>query len=233
MSSSLLSVHNLVVAVADKMVLDGVDLEIAKGEVVALMGANGSGKSSLANMLMGNPEYAILAKDDGESKIKFLGKDLLSMTADERVKMGLYVVWQNPVTIPGLSVFSLCKSIYEAQGNRISELVAFKKKLEDLATQVGLPKDYVSRNVNEGFSGGERKRLELMQMLLLNPKLAILDEVDSGLDAEGVKIVIKIVNKMKLDGSSFILITHNKKLLEEIKVDKVCEMKYGRLSTGV
>lgn len=227
----LLSVKNLQVHVEDKRVLDGVDFHIGSGEVATIMGANGSGKSSLAATLMGDSRYKI--QDLGEGKVEFNGKNLLAMTVDERAKAGLYVCWQNPVMIPGVSVFSLCKASYEALGNRIEKLTEFKQKLELIAERVGLTKEHVGRSVNEGFSGGEKKRLELLQLLLLEPKLVILDEIDSGLDSAGVKLVVDIITEMKKKGTSFILITHNKRLLDEVSVDTTWEMSHGKLSTGV
>jgi len=222
MKNVLLEIANLEVSVDSKIVLRNFSIKVNEGEVVALMGNNGSGKSSLANALLGNPKYEIR-----NSKVTFDGKNLLAMSADARSRAGLYSAWQNPVTIPGVSVFNLCKSSYEAlrqaQG-KLSEyksLVELKEKLEELAVKVGLTKDYVSRNVNEGFSGGERKRLELLQLLLLKPKLAILDEIDSGLDSDGVKILIKIVMQMKQAGTAFVIITHSKKLAKDMGVDAI------------
>jgi Fe-S cluster assembly ATP-binding protein len=229
MSKALLEIDSLSVMVESKMVVDGLKLQIAKGEVVILTGDNGSGKSSLTMTLMGDSRFA----PQSGSQVSFEGNDLLKMSPDERSSRGLFVAWQNPIAIPGVSVFSLCKTIYEVQGNKINELVAFKNLLEQMAEKVGLPKGYIGRNVNEGFSGGERKRLELLQMLLLKPKLAILDEIDSGLDGQGVEILAKIIGETKREGTSFLLITHNKKLLKDVVVDKTWEMKDGRLSTGV
>ncbi len=218
----LLRIDKLTVSVGEKRVLSEMSMSIEQNEIHALMGANGSGKSSLANVLMGSPSY-----DTQSGTVTFVGKDLLTMTSDERSRAGLYVAWQNPITIPGVSVFSMCKASYEslrqAQGkpSEFRSLVLFKNHLEKLAVRVGLTKDYVGRGVNEGFSGGERKRLELLQLLLLKPKLAILDEIDSGLDAKGVKILVTLMQEMKGQGTSFLLITHNKRLLEELSVDKV------------
>lgn len=200
----------------DKVVLRDMNLEIGEGEIHALMGPNGSGKSSLANVLMGNSNYVIES-----GKIFFESKNLLTMNSDERARKGLFIAWQNPVMIPGVSVFSLCKASYEAQGKTIEKLTEFKQKLEALAQRVGMNKDYVGRNVNEGFSGGERKRLELLQLLLLEPKLAVFDEIDSGLDSAGVKILIKIMQDRHKAGTGFLLITHNKKILDELDVEKV------------
>ncbi|MBP9670405.1 Fe-S cluster assembly ATPase SufC [Candidatus Woesebacteria bacterium] len=231
MNEPLLSVTNLQVTVDDKVVVDQLSLELSAGETAFLMGANGSGKSSLANVLLGNKEYRI--SNIEEAKITFDGKDLLAMTTDERAKAGLFVAWQNPVSIPGVSVFNLCKSSYEAMGNKIDSLTEFKKKLEELAVKVGLTSKHIVRNINEGFSGGEKKRLELLQLLLLKPKLVVLDEIDSGIDSEGIKMTVQTLNEMKKQGTSVILITHNKRLLDEVQADHTWEMKNGRLSTRV
>lgn len=231
MNKPLLSITNLQVTVKGKTVIDGLSLELFEGETAFLMGANGSGKSSLANVLLGNKEYRI-SNIEG-AKITFDGKDLLAMTTDGRAKAGLFVAWQNPIAIPGVSVFNLCKSSYEAMGNTIPSLTEFKKTLEDLAKKVGLTNSHVVRNINEGFSGGEKKRLELLQLLLLKPKLAVLDEIDSGIDSEGIKMTVKILQEMKEQGTSVILITHNKKLLDEVSADHKWEISNGRLSTRV
>jgi len=219
----------LTVTVEGRLVLKDVGMEIVEGETVALMGANGSGKSSLAMALLGDVRYKIL----DSSEVRFEGQDLLKMSTDERTRAGLYVAWQNPVSIPGVSVFNLCRASYSAMGHKIDKLTDFRHKIEELAIKVGLTKQHIERSVGEGFSGGEKKRLELLQLLLLNPKLVILDEIDSGLDSKGVEIVVEIVGTMKKRGTSFILITHNKRLLEEIVIDKTWEMKHGQLQTRV
>ena len=215
MTESILDIKNLQITVEEKVVLEGFNLSIKAGEVVALLGSNGSGKSSVAMTLLGNSNYKV----SDVSKIQFLGKDLKQLTVDERAKAGLYVAWQSPIAIPGVTVFNFCKSITTQTGT----LVEFKKYLEELLVKVGLPKEYLSRGVNEGFSGGERKRLEMLQLLLLAPKLAVLDEVDSGLDTKGVQILAEIVNELKAKGTSFLLITHNTKLTDKVKVDQVCK----------
>ncbi len=214
MTKSILDIKNLQITVEEKVVLAGFNLSIKEGEVVALLGPNGSGKSSVAMTLLGNSNYKV----SDASKIQFLGKDLKQLSVDERAKVGLYIAWQNPVSIPGVTVFNFCKSITTQTGT----LVEFKKYLEDLLVKVELPKEYIGRGVNEGFSGGERKRLEMLQLLLLSPKLAVLDEVDSGLDTKGVQILAEVVNELKAKGTSFLLITHNTKLTDKVKVDQVC-----------
>ena len=228
MKNVLLEVVNLTASVNSKVVLRDFSIKVNEGEVVALMGANGSGKSSLTNTLLGSDQYVVQS-----GQVTFEGKNLLKMRVDERAKAGLFVAWQSPIMIPGVSVFSLCKTAYELRGKKIAKLIDFKQKLEKLAIKVGLGKEYVSRGVNEGFSGGERKRLELLQLLLLEPKLVILDEIDSGLDSDGVGRLVSIINKMKTVGTSFILITHNKKLLNEVETDQTLEIAHGRLSTGI
>ncbi|MEI8232606.1 MAG: ATP-binding cassette domain-containing protein [bacterium] len=233
MTTPLLTIENLEISVGPKIVLNGIDLNVGKGEMVMIIGPNGGGKSSLANFLMGNPNYLLTNNHGLNPTLQFDQQDLLTMSTEQRSKAGLFVSWQNPISIPGLSVFSLCKTSYEVHGNKIHRLVEFKKMLEELAIEVGLTKEYVSRNVNDGFSGGERKRLELLQLLLLSPKLAVLDEIDSGLDTQGINILIRIISQMKILGTSFILITHNEKLRGEIKVDQILEMKNGRLSARI
>lgn len=215
MTKSILDIKNLQITVEEKVVLEGFNLSISEGQVVALLGPNGSGKSSVVMTLLGSPNYKVA----DTSRIEFLGKDLKQLSVDERAKAGLYVAWQNPISIPGVTVFNFCISISTQTGT----LVEFKKYIEDLLVKVGLPKEYISRGVNEGFSGGERKRLEMLQLLLLAPKLAVLDEVDSGLDSKGVKILAEIVNELKAKGTSFLLITHNTKLTDKVKVDQVCK----------
>lgn len=216
MSKNRLDISGLQIAVEGKVVLNDFSLQIEAGEVAALIGANGSGKSSLAHALMGDSRYQIL----DSSIVQFGGVDLLQMSVEERAKAGLFLAWQTPVSIPGMSVFSLCKASYEAHGKKIAKLTEFKAKLEMLAKRVGLSKEYIARSVNEGFSGGERKRLELLQLLLLQPKLAILDEIDSGLDLNGVKILIQIVQEMSERGTSFLIISHNSKLIEKLGIKK-------------
>lgn len=225
MNIPLLKIKDLTVKIDSKTVIDKLGLEINPGQIVALMGANGSGKSSLAMTLMGDPNYSV----GSASTIEFDSSNITHMSPDQRAKNGLFVAWQNPVTIPGVSVFSLCKASYEASGNKLGELVGFKKKIESIAIEVGLPPEYIGRSVNEGFSGGERKRLELLQLLLLEPKLAILDEIDSGLDIDGLKMVGKIVNQMRAKGTTIVLITHYKRLLDYVSVDKICIMKSGKI----
>lgn len=213
----MLKITNLTVTVLGKRVLSEMDLKIGEGEIHMLMGVNGSGKSSLAMTLMGDSRYQI----SDASEVQYLGQDLLKLSSDERARAGLYVSWQSPMVIPGVSVFNLCKASYEAMGNKIDKLIDFRQKLEELALTVGLTREHIMRSVNEGFSGGERKRLELMQLLLLKPKLAILDEIDSGLDRAGLKIVSDIVSDIREEGRSVLIITHNEKLLEKIVIKKI------------
>jgi Fe-S cluster assembly ATP-binding protein len=229
MITSLLKIQDLQTTVEGLLVVDGLNWEIGYGETHVIMGKNGSGKSSLAMTLMGDARYKTL----DSSCVLLEAKDLLKMSPDERARAGLYVAWQNPIAIPGVSVFSLCKANYESRGNKIDKLTDFKRKLEGIASRVGLTKEHIGRSVNEGFSGGERKRLEILQLLLIYPKLAILDEIDSGLDTEGLKMVAEVVGEMKQKGTSFVLITHNKRVLEDIEVDNTWEMKHGQLQARV
>lgn len=221
----MLSISGLTVSVGDRTVLDGISLTVGESDIHAIMGPNGSGKTTLARALMGDTTCVVTAS----SQVTLSGRSLLTMSPDERARAGMYVAWQNPMTIPGLNVFSLCKAAYEAHGNRIDSVVDFKRKLEKILAKVGLPSDYLERGVNEGFSGGEKKRLELAQLLLLSPRVVILDEIDSGLDIDALRLVGKIVSAMSRTGTAFILITHYKRLLEYVHPTHVHVLKKGRL----
>lgn len=222
--SEILTISRLSANILGKRVLNEVSAKLLSSQIMAIVGANGGGKSSLAQVLLGNPDYEV-----SEGEIFFNHKELLGLSVDERARKGLYVAWQNPVTIPGVSVFALCKAAYEARGEKISSLSEFKHRLEELAREVGLTASHVGRFVNDGFSGGEKKRLELLQILLLEPKLIVLDEIDSGLDKDGRELMQNIIHKLKNKGSSFIIISHYEQLIEKLKAEQVLEMKDGRL----
>jgi len=222
--SVVLKITGLSASISGKRVLNKINTNLLSSQIMAIIGVNGGGKSSLAQVLLGNQEYNV-----SEGEIFYNNTDLLKLSVDERAKAGLYVAWQNPVTIPGVTVFALCKAAYEASGQKIESLSDFKHKLEALATEVGLTVSHIGRFVNDGFSGGEKKRLELLQILLLKPKLVVLDEIDSGLDKLGREIIIKVVKKLKDLGSSFIIISHYEQLIEKLEAEIVLEMKNGQL----
>lgn len=224
----IISITDLVARVKDKEVISDLTLEIIPGQVVAISGKNGSGKSSLAMTLLGSEQYEVKS-----GKISFMGEDLLKMSIDERARSGLYVAWQNPVAIPGVSVFTLCKAMCEAREIKIKSLVAFKEELEQLAERVGLTKQHIGRSVNDGFSGGERKRLELLQILLIKPRLVVLDEVDSGLDVQGRELILSVIDELRKDEAGVLVISHYEQLLKQIKVDTAWEMVNGRLYAWV
>lgn len=224
MSSKILQIDNLYVEVGGRSVIKGASLKVGRGEIVVLRGENGGGKSSLLNTLMGNPDYKVVG---GEVTLE--GDALLTMEVSERARKGLFVAWQNPVSVPGVKVFSLAKSIQEARGVRIDSLVAFKRELEQMAVKVGLNAQFVSRNVGEGFSGGEKKRLELLWLELSQPKVALLDEIDSGLDEEGREMAIEVVNKLAKRGTAFVIVTHYPEMERRLHTTGVWEIENGNL----
>ncbi|MFH2019086.1 MAG: Fe-S cluster assembly ATPase SufC [bacterium] len=236
MKKRMLSIENLVVEVEGKRVLKGVSLEVGKGEIVVLMGPNGSGKSSLAMTLLGSSEYKIVKEK--KTRVEFEGKNLLTMSIDERARAGLYLAWQNPVAIPGVSVFSLGKAAYQAmreargETSEYKSLSELKERMRQIMEKVGLSEIQLEKGVNEGFSGGEKKRLELVQLMLLKPKLAILDEIDSGLDKKGKVITREIVSELREEGTSFMIITHDDSWGEGENITRQWVMKNGKLQTG-
>ncbi len=224
----MLTIKNLKAGIADKEILKGFNLSVKPGEVHAIMGPNGSGKSTLANVLAGKPEYTVT---DGE--VLFAGKDLLDLSPEDRAREGLFLAFQYPVEIPGVSNINFLKTaiaeIRQYKGLPPMEAKDFLKLVKEKQALVELQVTLANRSVNEGFSGGEKKRNEIFQMAVLEPALAILDETDSGLDIDALRIVANGVNKLRSDNRSFIVITHYQRLLEYIVPDFVHVMYEGRI----
>lgn len=225
-----LKITGVSVWVKDKQVVQDISLEIKPGECHVLLGPNGSGKSSLALGLMGHPDYAIKLKSGGEVKID--NQKLLDKSVEERAKMGLFVAFQSPVEIAGVSVWSFLRA---AAGLRfgqeaVADVVAFRQLLESQAARVGLPISFLDRGLNEGMSGGEKKRMELLQMMVLKPKYVILDETDSGLDIDAIKNVASIVQEViNAQKTGVLVITHYQKLAKLLKPDFVHILVDGRI----
>ncbi len=219
----LLSIKNLRTEIEGRQILSGVDLDVPKGQVHAIMGPNGSGKSSLALTIMGHPRYAVTA-----GSVHFKKTDILPMSVDERAKMGLFLGFQYPLAIPGVSVGNFLRLAAQAQG-KTGDKSNFRKDLYSRLEQLGLDKQFAARNVNDGFSGGEKKRFEIVQMHTLQPDLAILDEIDSGLDIDALKTVAASINEFSKTGRSILLITHYHRILEFIKPDAIHIMVGGKI----
>lgn len=224
----ILRIENLRVGIDGKEIIKGLNLTINAGEVHAIMGPNGTGKSTLANVLAGKPGYEVL-----EGKILFLGKDLLELEPEERARQGLFLAFQYPVEIPGVTNANFMKTaVNEVRKYRnLEPLDAFDflQMMKERASLVGLDVSYLNRNVNEGFSGGEKKRNEIFQLAMLEPTLAILDETDSGLDIDALKIVANGVNSLRSSDRSFLVITHYQRLLNYLTPDFVHVMYDGKI----
>jgi len=224
-----LEIKDLTVQVEDKVILKGATLAINKGEIHALMGPNGSGKSTLANVLMGNPFYQVV-----KGEVLYKGEDLLGMSPDERARKGLFIAFQYPVAIPGVTMSSFLRTALSARRGYEKELIPvseFQKLLKQKMEALKIEPSIVTRYVNEGFSGGEKKRAEILQMALLEPEIAIMDETDSGLDIDSVKVVADGVNRMYEDSKNqmgILVITHYSRILHYIKPSNVHVMFDGR-----
>jgi Fe-S cluster assembly ATP-binding protein len=223
-----LEIRNLHVSVEDEEILRGLDLEVSKGEIHALMGPNGSGKSTLANVVMGHPAYEVT---DGE--IIFQGEDITDAAPEDRSRMGLFMAFQYPVAIPGVTVAKYLRMAVnahrEAKGEPEIKLKDFRKETEEAMELVNIPREFSSRYLNDGFSGGEKKRMEVLQLAMLRPQIAVLDETDSGLDIDALRIVAEGVNKFAGPEMGALIITHYQRILHLIKPDKVHVMYQGRI----
>ncbi len=224
----MLEIKNLHASVEGKEILKGIDLSIKAGEVHALMGPNGSGKSTLSNVLVGNPQYTVT-----QGSVTFRGKDLLQMPAEDRSHEGLFMSFQQPVEIPGVSMNNFMRAALNAKRKYLGQPPIsggdFLKLVKEKREMVGLDASLTRRGVNEGFSGGEKKRNEIFQMAMLEPLLTILDETDSGLDVDALRIVAEGFNRLRTENTSAICITHYQRMLDYIKPDIVHVMMEGRI----
>lgn len=224
----MLTIHNLHAGIEGKEILNGINLEIKPGEVHAIMGPNGSGKSTLASVLAGRKDFEVT-----EGSVEFFGKDLLGMPSEKRAGEGLFLAFQYPVEIPGLSTTNFIKTavneIRKYRGEEPMDALAFLKLMKEQMAMMDIDQSLLSRSLNEGFSGGEKKRNEIFQMAMLKPKLAILDETDSGLDIDAIRIVANGVNKLRSKDNAVLVVTHYQRLLDYIIPDFVHVLYNGRI----
>ncbi|MEU9889240.1 Fe-S cluster assembly ATPase SufC [Sphaerisporangium sp. NPDC051017] len=222
---STLEIRDLHVAVADKEILRGVDLTVGSGETHALMGPNGSGKSTLAYAIAGHPKYTVTS-----GTVTLDGEDVLSLSVDERARAGLFLAMQYPVEVPGVSVSNFLRSAVTAVRGEAPKLRLFTKELKEGMDALSIDASFAQRNLNEGFSGGEKKRHEILQLELLKPKIAVLDETDSGLDVDALRVVSEGVNRFRAAGETgVLLITHYTRILRYVKPDFVHVFAGGRI----
>jgi Fe-S cluster assembly ATP-binding protein len=224
----MLKVTNLHASVEDKEILKGINLEVKPGEVHAIMGPNGSGKSTLSTVIAGHEDYEV-----GKGKIEFEGEDIAELDAEERAHKGIFLSFQYPVEIPGVTVTNFIKTAINAsrKAKGLDDMPANEmlKKIREKAALLEIDSKFLSRSLNEGFSGGEKKRNEIFQLAMLEPKLAILDETDSGLDIDALKIVANGVNRLKSKDNAVVVITHYQRLLDYIVPDFVHVLHNGRI----
>jgi Fe-S cluster assembly ATP-binding protein len=224
----MLSIKNLHASVEGKQILKGINLEVNAGEVHAIMGPNGSGKSTLASVLAGREEYEVT-----EGSVEFLGKDILELSPEDRAREGLFLAFQYPVEIPGVSTNNFIKTALNEKrkyhGLEPLDAVSFMKLMREKIKLVEIDKSLLTRSINEGFSGGEKKKNEIFQMAMLEPKLTILDETDSGLDIDALRIVASGVNKLRDENRAIIVITHYQRLLDYLQPDFVHVLLNGKI----
>ena len=225
-SMSELIIKDLRATVADKEILKGVNLTVRGGEIHALMGPNGAGKSTLGNVLMGHPNYIITG-----GSIKLDGRELANRTPEERARAGLFLAFQNPVSVTGVKLSSFLRTAYkQLHPEEKVPLSEFQARIKDHLKKVGLDEEFLSRSVNDGFSGGERKRVEILQMVILRPKIVILDEIDSGLDVDALKLVADEIRDYYSQDVGFLIITHYQRILKNIDPEFVHILMNGEIT---
>ena len=224
MSNTLLEINNLFANVREKEILKGLNLKINKGEVHVIMGPNGAGKSTLANVILNNPLY-----EKKEGNILFENENINNLKTDEIAKKGIFMSFQSPEEIPGISVMNFLKYARHNITGEPVKIFAFKEEIKKYMEELNINPKYMDRSLNVGFSGGEKKKNEVLQMLVLNPKLAILDETDSGLDVDAIRTVSKGIEMFKNDNNAILIITHGTKILKELKVDYVHVLVDGKI----
>ncbi|MGV2827725.1 Fe-S cluster assembly ATPase SufC [Myxosarcina sp. GI1(2024)] len=231
MSETILSIHDLTANVEDEPILKGVNLEIKAGEIHAIMGRNGSGKSTLAKIIAGHPDYEVTG-----GEIIYQGENILDKEPDERANSGIFLAFQYPVAIPGVSNLDFLRVAYNAkrkhQGEEEIDIFDFEDLVEEKLEMVKMKSSFLARSLNEGFSGGEKKRNEILQMAVLDPTLTILDEIDSGLDIDALKTVADGVNQLRTPDKAYLVITHYQRLLNYIEPDFVHVIQDGKIVTS-
>lgn len=220
----IIKIENLQSEVEGKPILKGIDLTINKGEIHVVMGPNGAGKSTLANVLMGHPSYEVT-----EGAVTFMGKDLLDMSVDKRAKAGLFLSFQYPQEVPGVTVENFLRTAKKEVSGIMPMMTQFNKEVRSQMAALDMDEKYLDRYLNQGFSGGEKKKNEILQMAVLNPKLAILDETDSGLDIDAIRVVYEMVQKLSGPDNAILVITHYNKILNYIKPDFVHVLVDGKI----
>src|SRR5919205_1930591 len=223
----MLKIENLQVEIDDQEIVKGLDLEVGKGEIHAIMGPNGSGKSTLANVLMGHPRYEVTG-----GSLTFQGEDVFELEPDERAKLGMFLAFQYPSEVPGVSVANFLRTAVNSVREEELSPMEMYRLLQEKMQIMQMDLKFAERYLNEGFSGGEKKRNEILQMLMLQPKLAIMDETDSGLDIDALQVVARGVNEMRNPEFSAVLITHYQRILRYITPDYVHVMLDGRIVTS-
>ena len=221
----MLEIKNLKVEIEGKEILKGINLKLEDGKIHALMGPNGSGKSTLALALMNHPKYKITS-----GKIILNGKDITNLSPDEKAKKGLFLSFQNPQEIDGVTVYNFLRQALNSVSKEKVSIFEFRKLIEKKAEELGLEKEFLLRYVNAGFSGGEKKKSEILQMFVLDPSIAILDETDSGLDIDSLKTISEGIKKFTKKGKISLIITHYKRMLEYLKPDKIFIMSDGKIA---
>lgn len=220
----LLEINNLYTNVKEKQILNGLNLKINSGETHVIMGPNGAGKSTLANTLLNNPNYIVT-----KGQINFEGENINNLSTDERARRGIFMSFQTPEEVPGISVMNFLKTAKAAKEKEPIKIFSFKKELEENMKKLNMNPTYSNRDLNVGFSGGEKKKNEILQMLMLKPKLAILDETDSGLDVDAIKTVSQGISMYKNKENAVLIITHSTKILQNLKVDYVHVLVDGKI----